>query len=100
AAASGVRSRGRLCAETIANVGVIEGGSASNIVAGRCRISAEARSIDPAKAAERIGKMVDACTWAAGEHRCDIDAQVTEMFRGYRMAKDSAPVILAAAALE
>jgi tripeptide aminopeptidase len=91
---------GRLDEETTANVGVIEGGSASNIVAGRCRISAEARSIDGAKAAETVGAMVDACTWAAGEHHCDVDVEVIEMFRGYRMAKDSAPVEIAAAALE
>jgi tripeptide aminopeptidase len=90
---------GRLDEETTANVGVIEGGSASNIVAGHCRISAEARSIDGAKAAERIGAMVDACTWAAGEHGCDVDLEVSEMFRGYRMAKDSLPVGIAAAAL-
>ncbi len=91
---------GRLDEETTANVGVIEGGSASNIVAGSCHISAEARSIDPAKAAERIGKMVDACTWAAGEHHCDVDAEVIEMFRGYTMPKDSGPVALAEKALE
>jgi tripeptide aminopeptidase len=43
--------------------------------------------------------MVDACTWAAGEHGCDVDLEVIEMFRGYRMAKDSLPVGIAAAAL-
>lgn len=91
---------GRLDEETTANVGVIEGGSASNIVPGRCRISAEARSIDGAKAAERIGAMVDACTWAAGQHGCDLDIEVTEMFRGYRMDKESRPAEIAAAALE
>jgi tripeptide aminopeptidase len=91
---------GRLDEETTANVGVIEGGSASNIVPGRCRISAEARSIDGAKAAERIGAMVDACTWAAGEHGCDLDIEVIEMFRGYRMAKDSRAGEIAGAALE
>ena len=37
---------GRLDAETTANVGVIEGGTASNVVAGRCRILGRARSID------------------------------------------------------
>ncbi|MFN2612556.1 MAG: M20/M25/M40 family metallo-hydrolase [Solirubrobacterales bacterium] len=91
---------GRLDPETTANVGVIEGGSASNIVAGRCRISAEARSIDGAKAAGRIGAMVDSCTWAASGHGCDLDIEVIEMFRGYQMGKDSRAVEIAAAALE
>src|SRR3954463_15635047 len=36
--------------------------------------------------------MVDACTWAAGEQGCDVDAQVTEMFRGYRLDPKSEAV--------
>ena len=75
---------GRLDEETTANVGVIEGGTASNVVAGHCRIEGEARSIDGERAARSIGEMVDACTWAAGEHDCDVDVEVSEMFRGYR----------------
>jgi tripeptide aminopeptidase len=79
---------------------MIEGGTASNVIAGRCTIQAEARSIDGERAAETIGAMVDACTWGASEHGCDVDVQVSEMFRGYRMPKDSVPVAAARAALE
>jgi tripeptide aminopeptidase len=91
---------GRLDEETTANVGVIEGGSASNIVAGHCRILGEARSIDAERAAATVGAMVDACTWAATEHGCDVDTQVIEMFRGYRADPGSEPVRLALAAIE
>jgi tripeptide aminopeptidase len=91
---------GRLDEETTANVGIIEGGSASNIVAGHCRIEGEARSIDPERAAATIGSMVDACTWAASEHGCDVDVQVTELFRGYRADSNSTPAKLAVSALE
>jgi di/tripeptidase len=76
---------GRLDEETTANVGIIEGGMASNVIPGHCRILGEARSVDGEKAASTIGEMVDACTWAAGEQGCDVDAQVIEMFRGYRL---------------
>jgi tripeptide aminopeptidase len=100
AAAVGEMKLARLDEETTANVGVIEGGTASNVVAGRCRLQAEARSIDPERAAEVIGSMVDACTWGAGEHRCDVDLDVTEMFRGYRMPKGSPAVEAAGVALE
>src|SRR6266480_2823902 len=62
---------GRLDDETTANVGVITGGTASNVVAGHCRVDGEARSLDDEKASEAIGAMVDACTWAASEHQCD-----------------------------
>jgi tripeptide aminopeptidase len=90
---------GRLDEETTANVGIIEGGTASNVVAGHCRILGEARSVDGERAAATIGEMVDACTWAAGEQGCDVDAQVIEMFRGYRLDAKSEPVRIASEAL-
>jgi tripeptide aminopeptidase len=90
---------GRLDEETTANVGMIEGGTASNVVAGHCRILGEARSVDGERAAATIGEMVDACTWAAGEHSCDVDAQVIEMFRGYRLDPKSEAVRIASEAL-
>jgi tripeptide aminopeptidase len=90
---------GRLDEETTANVGIIEGGTASNVVAGHCRILGEARSVDGERAAAVIGEMMDACTWAAGEQRCDVDAQVIEMFRGYRLDPKSEPVRIASEAL-
>jgi peptidase T-like protein len=40
---------GRIDAETTANVGVIEGGTAANVVAERCRLEAEVRSLDDAR---------------------------------------------------
>ena len=83
---------GRLDEQTTANVGVIEGGTASNVVAGRCRIDAEARSLDDARAAEALAAMLDACTWAASEHSCDLEVDVREIFRGYRLVS-SAPAV-------
>src|SRR6476646_1652874 len=90
---------GRLDEETTANVGVIEGGTASNVVPGHCLILGEARSVDGERAAATVGEMVDACTWAAGENGCDVDVQVIEMFRGYRLDTNSEPVAIASEAL-
>jgi tripeptide aminopeptidase len=91
---------GRLDDETTANVGVIAGGTASNVVPGRCRVEGEARSLDDERASKAIGAMVDACTWAASERECDVDVEVTEMFRGYRLQSKSQPVTIARTALE
>jgi tripeptide aminopeptidase len=91
---------GRLDAETTANIGVVSGGTASNVVPAQCCIEGEARSIDDAKASDTLGSMVDACTWAASEHGCDVDVQVIEMFRGYRLAPSAPQVRLARRALE
>lgn len=91
---------GRLDAETTANVGVIAGGTGSNVVPGRCRLDGEARSLDDERASATIGAMVDACTWSASEHECDVEVQVTEMFRGYRLASSAPSVATARAALQ
>jgi tripeptide aminopeptidase len=90
---------GRLDDETTANVGVISGGSATNVVAAQCRIEAEARSLDDAKAAETIGAMVEACGFAATEHGCDVDVNVEELFHGYRQKADAPAVRVANEAL-
>src|SRR4029453_4999895 len=65
AAAIAEMKLGRLDDETTANVGLIEGGTATNIVPGHCRIEGEARSIDESKAADTIGAMGDPSTGAA-----------------------------------
>jgi tripeptide aminopeptidase len=91
---------GRLDPETTANVGRIEGGTAANVVPERCRVELEARSLDHHKAGGLASEMVDALTAGAGDHECDVDTGVEELFRGYRLTRGSAPVRAAAAALE
>lgn len=90
---------GRLDAETTANVGVIDGGTAPNVVAGSCRLEAEARGVDAGRAEDVAQRMVDACSWAAGEAGCDVDVLVETYFRGYRIKPSSTPLAVARAAL-
>ena len=56
---------GRLDEETTANVGVVEGGTARNIVPEWCTFAAEARSHDERKLADVVQEMLDAITFAA-----------------------------------
>jgi tripeptide aminopeptidase len=98
-AAIGAMTLGRLDAETTANVGLIEGGSASNVVAGRCRIEGETRSIDLDRSEAILAEMADACVWAAGEAGVDVDVEVRELFRGYRVKPTSRPLGVARAAM-
>ena len=100
AAATGAMALGRLDEETTANVGLITGGTASNVVPGHCRLEGEARSLDEAKAGAATAALVDACTWAASEGGVDVDVDVIEMFRGYRLAPCQPSVRLAQDALE
>jgi tripeptide aminopeptidase len=100
AAAAIARMRlGRLDEETTANVGLISGGTAGNVVPGRCGIHAEARSLDAERAAAVAGEIADACVWGAGEHDCDVDVRIEELFRGYRLPSSSPALALAEAGL-
>jgi tripeptide aminopeptidase len=91
---------GRVDPQSTANVGRIEGGSAGNVVAERCRMELEARSLDEARAAELAQQLVDAAAEAASDGGCDVETAVECQFRGYRLARTSPLVEVAAAALE
>ena len=99
ATALGRMELGRIDEETTANVGVIEGGTASNVVAGRCRLVCEARSLDSEKVARVTSAIVDACTWAATEGGCDVDIDVWEVFRRYRIPPSAPSLRIAHEAL-
>ena len=101
-AAAGALARmelGRLDDETTANAGRIEGGTAANVVAERCRIELEARSVDPEKATRLVERMVDALTDAGSDAECDVETAIEEQFRAYRIPRTAPPVATAAAAL-
>jgi tripeptide aminopeptidase len=93
-------SLGRIDDDTTANVGRIAGGNAANVVAERCRVELEARSLDEGKAGEAVTAIVDALTEAASDLECDVETRVDQLFSAYRLAKSSPPVDVASAALE
>jgi len=90
---------GRIDDETTANAGLIEGGSAVNVVAERCLVRAEARSRDAQKLAAQVAGMVEAITVAAAETGVDVEIDVEEHFHGYAHAADALPLRIADAAL-
>lgn len=91
--------QGRLDTETTANVGVIKGGQATNIVPPTCKVDAEARSHDPAKLAAQTAAMVKAFKDAAAEMGASVDVQVDRMFNAFQLPEDSHEVKVASAAL-
>jgi tripeptide aminopeptidase len=90
---------GRIDEETTANVGIIEGGTAGNIIPEHCSFLAEARSHDERKLAETVQEMLDAITFAAGLEECEVETEVHKSYRGYRFRRDDDAVLIAAAAL-
>jgi tripeptide aminopeptidase len=90
---------GRIDAETTANISYVEGGTSdtTNIVADRCVVIGEARSLDPDKVEAVVAGLVDRLHDAANEpeHECDLDVVVERLFDGYRH-KPASPAIAAA----
>jgi tripeptide aminopeptidase len=91
---------GRVDDETTANVGVISGGTAGNIVPEWCTFLAEARCHDERKLNDIVQEMLDAFTFAATATECEVSTALKKTYRGYRFAKSDDVVRLAADALE
>jgi tripeptide aminopeptidase len=97
-AVSGMRL-GRLDHETTANVGIIQGGTAVNVVPDRCLLRGEVRGRDDVKLAARLEEMLEALALAAAETGVDVDVDVHEDFLGYQHAPDALPLRIAAVAM-
>jgi tripeptide aminopeptidase len=91
---------GRVDDETTANVGVIRGGTAGNIVPEWCTFLAEARCHDERRLNDLVQEMIDTVTFAASEAECEVQTELRKSYRGYRFAKSDDVVQLAAQALE
>ncbi len=91
---------GRIDEETTANVGIINGGTAGNIIPEWCTFLAEARSHDERKLADVVQEMLDAIAFAAGLEDCEVETEVHKSYRGYRFRRDDDVVRLAHVALE
>jgi tripeptide aminopeptidase len=90
---------GRIDDETTANIGLITGGTAPNIVPEWCSLVADVRSHDERKLAELVQAMQDAITFAAGVAECEVETQARRSYRAYRFKRDDVAVQLASDAL-
>jgi tripeptide aminopeptidase len=86
---------GQLDPDTTANVGVIQGGTARNIVPEWCTLVAEARSRDEATLTSVVQEMLDALAFAASTSDCTVETSVQRQYRAYRFADDDLAVRLA-----
>src|SRR5213593_1790611 len=91
---------GRVDEDTTANVGLIEGGTASNIIPEWCTLNAEARSHDERKLSDLVQEMLDAFSFAAGLEDCEVETKVSKSYKGYRFKTRDPVVRIAHGALE
>ena len=69
------------------------------MVAERCRLLAETRSLDPVKVETVVAQMVDAFTDAASDTECDVDITTEKLFTGYKQWGTAPAVVAAESAL-
>ncbi len=90
---------GRIDHQSSANVGVIAGGTARNIVPEWCSFEAEVRSRAQGTLAALVQEMLDAIGFAASTSDCTAETDVQETYRGYVFRDDEPAIRLAASAL-
>ena len=90
---------GRIDDETTANVGMISGGSAINVVPEFCEITAEVRSLGEERAGEVATGLIDHLQEAADAGECDLDLNVARTFQGYRLRPKAPQLAVAERAL-
>jgi tripeptide aminopeptidase len=83
---------GRIDEETTANIGIIKGGDATNIVPERVELWGEARSHDQDKLVAQVQAMVEAFEEAARVRGADVKIDITHRYDAYRWSNDL-PVI-------
>jgi tripeptide aminopeptidase len=83
---------GRIDAETTANIGVIHGGAATNIVPDLVTLKGEARSRDNGKLEQQTARMVNALQEAADKGGATVDIKVQREYTAYTFSEHS-PII-------
>jgi tripeptide aminopeptidase len=90
---------GRIDFETTANIGIIKGGEATNIVPDRVELWGEARSHDQEKLSDQVGAMVAALESAASAAGGSVKVDITHKYDAYHLAEDLPIIQQIAAAL-
>jgi tripeptide aminopeptidase len=76
---------GRIDPETTANIGIIKGGTARNVIPDRVELLGEARSQRLDKLVEQTARMIAALEGAADRHGATVDVQVERAYDGYTL---------------
>jgi tripeptide aminopeptidase len=89
---------GRIDEETTANIGRIQGGTATNIVPDRAEMEGEARSHDERKLEAQVQAMTEALEKAANRHGATVDIDVQRSYSTFRLSEEDGIVRRAMAA--
>jgi tripeptide aminopeptidase len=92
--------QGRIDHETTANIGIITGGTATNIVAEKATAQCEARSRNPEKLIKLITEMQQIFIDEAEKAGAKAEITIADLYPSFKLSLDSDAVKIAAAAAE
>ncbi|HAS63579.1 MAG TPA: peptidase M20 [Vibrio sp.] len=73
----------RIDEETTANIGIVEGGNATNIVMPELKIIAEARSLNDEKLTKQVDHMIETFQTAAAKHGAEVEIESTRAYNAF-----------------
>lgn len=79
---------GRIDFETTSNIGIIDGGKATNIIPDQTFIKGEARSLDQDKLSKQVAHMIDSINFAAADCGVSVDCSITREYEGFSFGQD------------
>lgn len=79
----------RIDEETTANIGIISGGEATNIVAESVKVEAEARSLQDGELEKQTKHMVDAAEAAAKKFGGSVNIEIDNIYKAFEVDSDS-----------
>lgn len=97
-AAIGRIPSGRTEGEATVNVGLIDGGSAHNVVPEHCAFTVDVRARSNERGSALVAAILASCEQVAAEHGCELRAEFFEKYSAYRFEPADPIVALAAAA--
>ncbi len=83
---------GRLDHETTANIGIIRGGVATNIIPDEVYLKGEARSHNPAKLHKVIENIRRQIKTTIQKHRCRFEMRLIPLYRSFHVSSQALPV--------
>ncbi|MFH1386090.1 MAG: M20/M25/M40 family metallo-hydrolase [bacterium] len=78
---------GRIDSETTANIGIIQGGKATNIIPDEVFLKGEARSHDPKKLARQVAQMKQTLVRATKKHSAKLRLEIKEAYKSFEIKK-------------
>jgi tripeptide aminopeptidase len=91
---------GRIDEQTTANVGTVHGGTATNVIAARCTLTGECRSLDRATVESLRASMDETMRACAAEAGGTVDITWTLEYEGFRFSNDDPAIAIVARACD